>query len=80
MTPTERRVFTGLLGALAERFSDQGHPMQMVTNERLGYCTVRGCAPSCRALRALFIEASEVLERALVVDIQPSLFADAVLV
>lgn len=74
MTPTERRLFAGLLGALAERFSDQGHPMQMVTNERLGYCTVWGCGDTCRVLSALFIEASELLEREMETDTQLSIF------
>lgn len=65
MTSDERRLFTGLLEALVERFSSLGHPMQLVTNERLGYCTVKGCAPSCLHYAALLCEASEMLEAAL---------------
>lgn len=77
MNAQQRRLFVGLVGALAERFSDQGHPMQMATNERLGYCTVKGCAPSCRALVALLIEASEVLEAELREPEQIGLFGEA---
>ena len=63
MTPTQLNLMARLAEALAERFSSAGHPMQIVTNERLGYCTVRGCAPSCHGLRALLTEAVDVLER-----------------
>lgn len=74
MTPAERKLFAGLVGALAERFSTSGHPMQMVTNERLGYCSVKGCAPSCVGLRELFLDAAEVLEAEMQQPAQVAMF------
>ena len=62
MTPTERRLFTGLLGALAERFSGTGHVLQQIEWENRGHCPPGSCGLRCQTYAALMIEASELLE------------------
>lgn len=62
MNARERLVLHGLTLALAERFSKRGHTMQFVTEESRGYCTVKGCAPSCVALTQLLRDAVALLE------------------
>lgn len=74
MTPTERRLFKALLGALTERFTDAGHIKQQVAEEHRGRCTWKACEEPCRFYQALLVEASEVLEREMARDDQLSLF------
>jgi hypothetical protein len=73
------RLFTDLLGALTERFTDAGHIKQQVSEEHRGRCTPKGCEEPCRFYVALMVEASEYLEQEM--EQQPSqvsLFGEAV--
>ena len=74
MTLTERRLFTALLGALAERFTSAGHVMQQIEWEHRGHCPSGSCSMWCQTYAALLIEASELLEREMVLDVQTTLF------
>src|SRR5678815_916526 len=65
MDDTERRLFSGLLGALAERFTPAGHVMQLVDWEHRGNCPPGECCLRCQTYAALMIEASELLEAAM---------------
>lgn len=62
MTADERRLFTNLLGALAERFSGAGHIMQQVDWEHRGNCPPGDCCLRCTTYTTLLVEASEMLE------------------
>lgn len=62
MTRDERRLFAGLLGMAAERFSQTGHVLQQVHEENRGHCPWYGCNERCQVYAALVIEASELLE------------------
>jgi hypothetical protein len=72
----ETRLFGDLVAALTERFSAAGHPMAFVTQEHLGLCTHRGCGPTCVRLRALLLEACDVLEAEMQQPQQIDLFGD----
>jgi hypothetical protein len=74
MTPTELRLFAGLVGALAERFSASGHILQQNHRESRGHCPVTGCGLRCSTDAALFIEATEILEEELREPEQVGLF------
>lgn len=77
MNATEQRLFTDLLGALAERFTAAGHVMQQIEWEHRGHCPPGACSMRCQAYSALLIEASEVLEREMMTVPRPTLFDEA---
>ena len=62
MNAAERRVFTDLVGALAERFSRTGHVMQQIERENRGHCPPGQCCLRCSTYVALFHDACDILE------------------
>jgi hypothetical protein len=74
----ETRLFGDLVGALAERFSKAGHPMAFVTQEHRGLCPPYECGPTCIRLRALLLEACDLLEAEMQQPQQIDLFGSEV--
>lgn len=73
----DRDLLLRVRAALAATFTPRGHVAQRVEYEGLGYCSWRGCSPTCLESQALFLALDELIgdgER----PAQPSLFEAAV--